>query len=107
MLNTTTRKAGYQKKCALSTTSPGASHGWALLLTHVRIQQGIKKKTGKTTKAEEIPKIGTGKGDSHGSNTTLIKRRAPAIVTVCLATTLGASTKGWGDSLLGKCLKRD
>lgn len=68
---------------------------------------GYKKETGKTTKAEEIPKIGTGKGDPHGFNTTLIKRRAPAIVTVCLATTPDASTKGWGDSLLGKCLKRD
>lgn len=68
---------------------------------------GYKKETGKTTKAEEIPKTGTGKGDPHGFNTTLIKRRAPAILTIWLATTLDASTKGWEDSLLGKSLKRD
>lgn len=54
------------------------------------------------TKAEKIPKTGIGKGDPHGFNTTLIKRNAPAILTICLATALDTSTKGWEDSLLEK-----
>lgn len=68
---------------------------------------GYKKETGKTTKAENIPKIGTEKADPHGFNTTLCKRITPATLTVCLATALDASTKGWGDSLLEKREKRD
>lgn len=63
---------------------------------------GYKNETVKTTTAEKVPQISKGKGDPHSFNTTLFKRNTSAILTVCLATALGKSTKAWGDFLMEK-----
>lgn len=63
---------------------------------------GYKNETVKTTTAEKVPQISKRKGDPHSFNTTLFKRNTSAILTVCLATTLGKSTKAWGDFLMEK-----
>lgn len=89
MMNTATRQGGYLKKHALPSTCP--EHLRVSTCAHPHEdQQAIKKQEGKRTKAEAIPKVGTGKGDAHIFKTILSKRSTTSPIS-CTPTHLGHS----------------